>query len=59
MLQVRNADGLIYIDIELPKEKNAKQQRPVIHGAENKTVYEEVAYGQVGDRLPESDQQPV
>ena len=55
--QTRNEDGLIYIDVDIPKQNDTKNVQPVIHGLEDRTIYADVAYGQVGEQLPESDEE--
>ena len=57
LFQMKNDDGLIYIEVELPK-KNAKDERKVvIHGIEDTTDYADIVIGKVGEPAPESDEE--
>lgn len=53
--QTRNEDGLIYIDVELPKKTTPNKQKSVIHGEEDRTIYADIAYGKVGEQPPEKE----
>ena len=57
LFQTKNQDGLIYVDVDLPNKTDANNMRPIIHGEDDRTIYAEVAFGQVGEPLPESDEE--
>ena len=43
--------------MDLPNKTDANNKRPIIHGEDDRTIYAEVAIGEVGEPLPESDEE--
>lgn len=57
MFQIKNEDGLIYVEVELRQQKGTSDRKPVIHGLEDKTEYADIQFGKVGEPAPESDEE--
>ena len=54
--QTQNADGLIYLEVDVSRNKDdAGNNQVVIHGLEDRSDYADIAFGKVGEPAPESD----